>query len=118
MNWINSMANNPSHFANDPNKYPTSGIYGYILPSGYAHFADSLQEQINRGGTSYITVFPSGWDENVATKERYRNLDDLQNANEVFFPIHTSGINSRGSHAAYTASPGGSDHSSMSNLFG
>jgi len=102
------MANNPSHFANDPNKYPKSGIYGYVLPSGYAHFADSLQEQINRGGTSYITVFPSGWDENVVGKERYGNLDALRNGNEVFFPIYTSGIN-------FKSSPSGT---SMSNIFG
>jgi len=101
------MANNPSHSANDPNKYPTSGINGYVLPSGYAHFADSLQEQINRGGTSYITVFPSGWDENVAGKERYANLDSFVSNNAVYFPIFTSGINLRGS-----------GDSSMSNLFG
>lgn len=102
------MANNPSHFANDPSKYPTSGIRGYILPSGYAHFADSLQEQINRGGISYITVFPSGWDENVPEKEKYGNLDTLKNNNEVFFPIYNSGIN-------FNSSPNGT---SMSNIFG
>jgi hypothetical protein len=112
------MANNPSSLANTANMYPHSGIHGRILPNGYSHFADSLQEQINRGGSSYITVFPSGWDENVAEKERYRNLDDLQNANEVFFPIHTSGINLNGANASYTASPGGIGHSSMSNIFG
>lgn len=102
------MANNPSHSANDPTKYPTSGIHGYILPSGYAHFADSLQEQVNRGGSSYITIFPSGWDENVPEKEKYSNLDALNSVNAVFFPIYTSGIN-------FTSSPNGS---SMSNLFG
>jgi len=112
------MANYPSHLANDPNKYPTSGIKGYVLPSGYAHFADSLQEQINRGGTSYITVFPSGWDENVVEKERYGNLDSFVIGVAVYFPIFTSGINPNGSVSNYTASPGGSSHSSMSNLFG
>jgi hypothetical protein len=112
------MANYPSHLANDPNKYPTSGIKGYVLPSGYAHFADSLQEQESRRGTSYITVFPSGWDENVVEGERYANLDSFVSKNAVYFPIFTSGINLSGSISNYTASPGGSDHSSMSNLFG
>jgi hypothetical protein len=111
------MANNPSSSANTDSMYPHSGIYGRILPSGYAHFADSLQEQINRGGSSYITVFPSGWDENVAEKERYCNLDSLKNTNEVFFPIYTSGINRTSATASYTASLN-SVPSTMSNLFG
>lgn len=122
------MANNPSYFANDPHKYPNSGIYGYILPSGYAHFADSLQEQINRSGISYITQFPSGWDENVIEKEKYVNLDYVFLTNglligAVTFPIYTSGINASGSCADYTASPPPTDsnprgHSTMSNIFG
>lgn len=86
------MANNPSSAANTANMYPHSGIYGHVLPSGYAHFADSLQEQINRGGSSYITTFPSGWDENVDDKERYVNLDPLQDSNGVYFPVYTSGM--------------------------
>jgi len=120
------MANNPSHFANDINKYPHSGILGYILPSGYAHFADSLQEHINRpGNTSYITTFPSGWDENhIRRNEYYESLqhvfvrDGSGNVASVSFPIYTSGINASGSHAIYTASPVSSGHSSMSNIFG
>lgn len=107
------MANNPSHFANDINKYPHSGILGYILPSGYAHFADSLQEHINRpGNTSYITTFPSGWDENDRRKEYYESLQQVFERNvagtvvSVSFPIYTSGINATGGI------------SSMSNIFG
>lgn len=109
--------NNPSNVANTNSTLYPSGIGGRILPSGYAHFADSLQEQINRGGSSYITVFPSDWDENVAAKERYGNLDTLQNTNEVFFPIYTSGINRTGADGSYTACHTTGGISTMSNMF-
>jgi hypothetical protein len=119
------MPNNPSSYANTADMYPDSGIYGRILPSGYAHFADSLQEQINKNGLSYITTFPSGWDENHDRKKEYYGslqevfVRDIQSKVLcVSFPIYTSGINGSGSHAAYTASPGGIDHSTMSNIFG
>jgi hypothetical protein len=112
------MANNPSSRANSDGMYPHSGIYGRILPSGYAHFADSLQEHFNNSSqSSYITNFPSGWDENVAAKERYGNLDSSKTSSEVFFPIYTSGINLKGAQSLYTAAPPAGGLSTMSNLF-
>jgi hypothetical protein len=110
------MLNSSSSSANSNLTYPI-GISGRILPSGYTHFADDLQDQKSRNGSSYIITFPSGWDENVAEKERYSNLQTLQNTNEVFFPIYTSGINRTSATASYTASLN-SVPSTMSNLFG
>jgi hypothetical protein len=116
------MANNPSSAANSSDTYPNNGINGRILPSGYAHFADSLQEQINRGGASYITIFPSGWDERGDTAgEYYGNLNNTNivaiNESIVSFPIHTSGINLKSANSSYTAAPAGG-FSTMSNMFG
>jgi hypothetical protein len=110
--------NNPSNLANNNSTLYPSGIGGRILPSGYAHFADSLQEHVNNSSqSSYITNFPSGWDENVAAKERYSNLDSLKTSSEVFFPIYTSGINLKGAQSLYTAAPPAGGLSTMSKLF-
>jgi hypothetical protein len=113
------MANDPSSRANNGNPalYPHSGIYGRILPSGYAHFADDLQNQKNRRGLPYITTFPSGWDENVDAKERYPNLDPLQDSNGVYFAVYTSGISFTSASSVYTVTPN-STPGTMSKLFG
>jgi hypothetical protein len=87
------------------------------LPSGYAHFADDLQNQKNRKGLPYITTFPSGWDENVDEKERYPNLDPLQDSKAVYFPVYTSGISFASASSVYTATPN-SIPGTMSKLLG
>jgi hypothetical protein len=103
--------NIPSHLANTQDKYPHVGLSGYLLPSGYAHFADSLHDQINRSGVSYISTFPNG-----ENPEQYTNLISL--IARTHFPIYTSGIKMRGAAGIYTAVPSGSSAGSMSNLFG
>lgn len=103
-NWVFPPLNEPSLYANQGDQRQV-GISGYLLPSGYAHFADQTQEHGNRGGKSYIKTFPSGWDEiGVRSKEYYQSafltthndyLYVFPDNNQVCFPIYTSGINDR-----------------------
>lgn len=102
-NWVFPPLNEPSLYANQGDERQV-GISGYLLPSGYAHFADQTQEHGNRGGWSYIETFPSGWDEiGDRSKEYYQSAflipEDYQyvfpDYNKVCFPIYTSGINDR-----------------------
>lgn len=102
-NWVFPPLNQPSLYANQGYKRQV-GISGYLLPSGYANFADQTQEPTERGGQSYIKTFPSGWDEiGDRSKEYYQSAflvpQDYQyvfpDNTQVCFPIYTSGINDR-----------------------
>ena len=87
--------NQPSYSANVGDTRSV-GISGYVLPSGYANFADKTQEPTERGLQSYIQTFPAGWDENNNEFYSSRVLGQLPeiypNNSEVGFAIYTSGI--------------------------
>ena len=87
--------NQPSYDANAGDTRAV-GISGYVLPSGYANFADKAQEPTEIEGRSYIQTFPAGWDENdnefYSSRVLGQEPEIYPNNSEVGFAIYTRGI--------------------------